>query len=639
MDIREYSEYMQFYTDEVPGLVKKYLTTAKWGNFLDLGCGDGALLYALDKTGLLKGKVVQALDLSEARIRLIKNINKDFIGFVDDACDIKNIKDKSIDFIASSQVIEHVSSDEKMISEIKRILRDDGTVYISTVFKKWYGWYFYKFGGRWVLDPTHLREYSRDNQLFDILEKNGFEIIENKKTLESRSLIDFVLRKMHAGRYVYSNKILKALRVIKIPIPGYYEWEIVFRKKAAGISKNRYKIAIISPTTHYYHVPLYRHLASSSEIDLTVYYCSNEAIIGSDVKKTYGVIGRFSNADILNGYSYKFIKNYSFRPSYLRWPFGLVNIGIWQEIKKGKYDAVVLQAWTDLTWYIAFLACLRFKTPVLFMTDANAALEPFRPKTKLFLKKILLKFLFKKASGFLTAGIANEEYYKLYGADPQKMARFYFSWGYEDFYKKAQRIKLKRKEIRKSLGVAEDDFLILYVGRLSQEKNPGILLEAFNRLSFKKKKLFFAGDGHLRSEIEQKIKEQKIDNAFITGFQDRNKIGDFYAAADVLVLPSSSETWGIVVNEAMCFGLPVIASDQVGAAVDLVKNKYNGFIFPSGDAKGIVEAVNNVINLSPDERLSFGQRSNEMIKEWIGKIDPIQQIVSLLEKQSFKHKK
>ncbi|MGA2418427.1 MAG: glycosyltransferase [Candidatus Staskawiczbacteria bacterium] len=633
MDIEEYSKYKQFYTGEIPELLLKYLDKKNWESFMDIGCGDGSLLYALDKRGYLAARTVYAVDLSKNRIDLVKKINKDIKCFVEDACNMKSARNNSVDFIASAQLIEHVQNDEDLIREINRVLTDNGTVYLSTIFKKWYGWYFYRCNGKWVLDPTHLREYTADNQLFDVLNRNNFEIIESKKILASRPLTDFILRKMHAGRYVYNNHfILKMLRTIKFPVPGYYEWEIICKKKAARtFSKNRYKIAIISPTTHYYHVPLYRRLASSPEIDLTVYYCSNEAIIGSDVKKTYGATGRFSNEDILNGYSYKFMRNYSLRPSYLRWPFGLVNFGIWQEIKNGKYDAVVLQAWTYLTCYIAFLACLRFKTPVLFMTDANVASESFRPKTRIFFKKIILKFLFKKANGFLTAGIANEEFYKYYGVEPQKMVRFYFSWGYEKFFAAAQQTRSMRGSIRNSLGIKKDDFVVIYVGRLAQEKNPEIILDAFNAISIKNKKLFFVGDGPLRSKIEQQIKKQKIDGVLITGFQNREKIVDFYAVADVLVLPSSSETWGIVVNEAMCFGLPIIASDQVGAAPDLVKNGYNGFIFPVGDVEGIIGAINNLINLPFSERLSFGRRSSDIIKEWIDKINPIQQIVGLLK--------
>ncbi len=410
------------------------------------------------------------------------------------------------------------------------------------------------------------------------------------------------------------------------------------QEKIIETTKKKYKVAIISPAPFYYHTPLYCRLGSFADIDLTVYYCSDETLLGMDVEKTYSTRGSFINReDLLKGYHSKFIKNYSPVPSYLTWPFGLINISIWQEIKNGKYDVVVLQAWTNITWWIAFFACLKFKTRVLFMTDANILSESVRSVGKKKIKKYILNFLFKKTDGFLTTGKANEEFYKYYGADPKKMTRFYFSWGYEAFFAKAQQIKSRREAIRKSLGIGEDDFLVLYVGRLSQEKNPGIILDAFNNLSIKNKKLFFVGDGPLRSEIEQKIKKTKASGVFLSGFQNHDKIGEFYAIADVLVLPSSSETWGIVVNEAMCFGVPIIASDQVGAAVDLVKNKYNGFVFPVGDTKELVNALNSLISMSKNERLSFGQKSSEIIKEWIDKIDPVQQLTKLLSDVSPKY--
>lgn len=410
------------------------------------------------------------------------------------------------------------------------------------------------------------------------------------------------------------------------------------QEKITGTNKNKYRVAIISPAPFYYHTPLYCRLAGSADIDLMVYYCSNETLCGRDVEKTYSTRGSFIDKDdLLRGYNHKFIKNYSPAPSYLTWPFGLINIGVWNEIKNNKYDSVILQAWTNITWWIAFFACLKFKTPVLFMTDANILSESIRSMWKKKLKKYILNFLFKKTNGFLTTGKANEDFYKYYGADPKKMTRFYFSWGYEGFFAKAQTMKSKRSDIRKSLSIENDDFVMLYVGRLSQEKNPGIILDAFNNLSIKNKKLFFVGDGPLRLEIEQKIKVTKAKGVFLVGFQNRDNIGNFYAIADVLVLPSSSETWGIVVNEAMCFGLPIIVSDQVGAAVDLVKNRYNGFVFPVGDTGKLVSALNALISMSMGERLFFGQKSSEMIKEWIYKIDPVKQLIKLLAEFSPVH--
>lgn len=398
--------------------------------------------------------------------------------------------------------------------------------------------------------------------------------------------------------------------------------------------KKIHKIAIIAPVPFYYHVPLYRKLADFSGINLTVYYCSNETLHGADIEKTYNSKGEFTDKeDLLRGYYYKFLKNYSRNPSYLRWPFGLVNFGIWKEIKSGDYDVVVLQSWTNLTWWVAFFACLKFHTPILFMTDSNVAPESLKSKIKIFIKKIILgKFLFTLASGFLTSGVANERFYKFYGVPEKKMVRLYFSWGYEKFLEKSRQISGERNRIRKSLGLSEEDFMILYVGRLAQEKAPLLILDAYRMVENKNKKLFIVGDGPIKSEFGKYIRDFNIEGVKMVGFQSQEKISPFYVAADVLVLPSFRETWGIVVSEAMCFGLPIIVSDSVGAAVDLVRHGYNGFIFPSGNAKKFYFCIKKLINMSSEERIIFGQRSSRAVEEWINAIDPVGQIIKMLAK-------
>jgi len=393
--------------------------------------------------------------------------------------------------------------------------------------------------------------------------------------------------------------------------------------------KKPYKIAIISPTVHYYHVPLYRRLARSPEIDLNVYYCSDEGIVGSDVKKAYGTAGRFLDDNMLNGYSSKFIKNYSPCPSYVRWPFGLINIGVWREIKNGEYDAVILQAWTNFTEWLAFFACLRFKTPVLFMTDANILSEFSNPFKKI-IKNIMLKFLSKNATGFLTAGKSNEQLYLHYGASPKKITPMHFSWGYDYFLEEFKRLKSQREKIRSSFGIGKNDSVLLFVGRLMEDKGLFDFLDAYNKVGSANKKLFFVGDGPLRNRIKKYIKDLDIKGVYFYGFKSRENLSDFYTLADTLILPSGWEPWGMVVNEAMCFNLPVIISDRVGAAADLVKNNYNGFVFPIGDAKQFSLCIKKIIEMPIQQRIIFGERSNEIIKEWINGIDPVKQLIKLL---------
>ena len=148
---------------------------------------------------------------------------------IGDACEI-SLQDSSVDFVITSQVIEHVRDDKLMSEEIYRVLSRGGTAYISTVYKKWYGWYFYRCNGKWRLDPTHVREYSHDSELVSVLEKSGLEVFENVKTLDSRPIMDSILRRIGASRRSYNNPILRKLRSIRIPIPGYFIWELVCRK-------------------------------------------------------------------------------------------------------------------------------------------------------------------------------------------------------------------------------------------------------------------------------------------------------------------------------------------------------------------------------------------------------------------------
>jgi 2-polyprenyl-3-methyl-5-hydroxy-6-metoxy-1,4-benzoquinol methylase len=232
MDIEEYAKYTQLYSEEVPELLLKYLQETDWQSFLDAGCGDGSLLFALNKKGYFQGKTVYGVDLSRKRIELCRQINPAFKCSVDSAEAMREIKDGSINFLVSTQVIEHVPSDEAMVCEIARVVNSqNNTVYLSTVFKKWYGWYFYRCNGRWTLDPTHLREYTADDQLFGLLRRAGLEILASRKKLYWFPVADFFLRKLGWRTEAANNPVVRFLSWFKVPIWGYYNWEIVGRKK------------------------------------------------------------------------------------------------------------------------------------------------------------------------------------------------------------------------------------------------------------------------------------------------------------------------------------------------------------------------------------------------------------------------
>jgi len=401
--------------------------------------------------------------------------------------------------------------------------------------------------------------------------------------------------------------------------------------------KARYKLAIVAPTCFYYQVELFRQLTAHPRIDLMVYFCSDEAVRAQDVRDMYHTDEKWGDeSELLVGYPHKFLPNYSPRPSYLKWPYGLMNFSIWKEIKETKPDIVVLMSWMNITWWVAILACLWYRVPFLYMTDANAQAEQIAPRWKKWLKKLLLgAVLFKAATGFLCAGTANRQLYQFYGVPEEKLVPFAYSWGYETQIQAWEDLKSQRKQLRAQQGIADDSLVILYCGRLGKEKGISDLIAAFQRVNCQHKTLNVVGDGQLRKSLEKYTSENGLDSVHFYGFRNRYEIAEFYATADLLVLPSKRETWGIVVNEALCFALPVIVSDQVGAANDLVGEGENGFTFPAGDVQALAARIQQIIELPEEERHLMGIRSREQIKRWVrrGLAQSIDQYFDLMYSQ------
>ena len=379
-----------------------------------------------------------------------------------------------------------------------------------------------------------------------------------------------------------------------------------------------YKLAIIAPTCFYYQAPLFRALAANDRINLIVYFCSNEGSSGKDVKSVYGYDQNWGvEEQLLEGYSSKLLKNHSPKGSYLKSLTGLANFGVWDELRRERPDAVVIMSWMNPTWWLAFLACLRFKIPVLFMTDANFYAEELINTWKSWIKRYCLgKFLFPLTAGFLCAGTANRLLYSSHGVQDEKLVPFAYSWGYQQLIEKSEGLRNQRLQLRKKHGVPEDASIVLYCGRLSSEKASMELLKAYQLVSHPKKALVLIGDGSLRSQMQDFIDLHGLESVYFMGFKNRNDLSDFYALADILVLPSNRETWGLVVNEALSFSLPVVVSDQVGSGVDLVISDENGYIFPAGEIQALADQISKLLGLSDQEREKMGSKSYSLIKNW-----------------------
>ncbi len=150
---------------------------AQSGTYLDLGAGDGAILRSAYDAGLLdRFREIVAVDVSQERVARMQRENFARARcLVADAGDLR-LDDASIDFVFSHQVIEHVPSDDGMASEIARVLKPGGAAFVTSVAKRPYGWYFYRCGGKWRLDPTHVREYDSVADLAATFARHGLRV-------------------------------------------------------------------------------------------------------------------------------------------------------------------------------------------------------------------------------------------------------------------------------------------------------------------------------------------------------------------------------------------------------------------------------------------------------------------------------
>lgn len=363
-----------------------------------------------------------------------------------------------------------------------------------------------------------------------------------------------------------------------------------------------------------YFAPLFRHLASRPEIDLTLYYCSQQGVV-EYVDSGFGQSFKW-DIPLLEGYCYHFLPNIRAGKE----GFGtLLNPTIVRELIRKRYDALWVHGYMHATNWLAFFAARATGTPILLRGESNL-LRP-RPWWVRLIKDVVLRALFSQISACLYIGTHNQEYYKHYGVPDERLFFTPYCVDNRFFEAQANRFRAHRSELRQEFGVEDDKPIILFCGKLIPKKQPLRLLKAFAqvRRDFPCA-LLYVGDGYLRSQIEEQIELENIPDVHLSGFLNQSEIAQAYTAADIFVLPSTwkggdTETWGLVVNEAMNFGLPVVVTDQVGCAPDLVREGENGYIVPHDDIKALAKAIGYLV-ANPQERLRFGERSLEIVQDW-----------------------
>jgi glycosyltransferase involved in cell wall biosynthesis len=234
-----------------------------------------------------------------------------------------------------------------------------------------------------------------------------------------------------------------------------------------------------------------------------------------------------------------------------------------------------------------------------------------------WLKEIFKKTIVKLADGFFCFGQSSANYLLQLGATPNKILTTHAAVIDDkkilENYHKAQPTRYQQQQ---SLNLRPHNFI--FVGRLIPYKNLYQLIEAFGRIQNADWGLIILGEGEQKQELIDFCTKQKIAGVQFLAGVNWYDVPTYLALADVLVLPSSSEPWGLVVNEAMVCGLPVIVSDKCGCALDLVKNNENGFIFDPQNLTDLAEKMTFFVQNSSKISV-MGKQSTQIIAAFSAK--------------------
>lgn len=371
----------------------------------------------------------------------------------------------------------------------------------------------------------------------------------------------------------------------------------------------KHRLAIVASHVVQYQDPLYRLLAAQPDIDVTVFYCDRrgaDAFRDRDMSATVS----WDVEHLLTGYRHRFLRNlarFDTARSFLR----TVNPGLVPAIMRGKFDAVLFMiGWGTASAWLGFLACLSSGTPFYLSGDSS-----FPPPDRTLLQRLrsmILRMLFRRTAAFMVAGRHNADYYRHYGADPRRFFLFPYAIDNERFAAGARLAPPEREAMRAQYGFRPGQVVIAFSGKLIERKDPLTLLDAFAFMRHRDRAaLLFIGDGELRPELERSAR----GDVRFAGFVNQSALPRHYAMCDVFVLPSLYEPHGLVVNEAMACGLPVVASNRVGATGDLVRDGENGFIFPAGNARALAELLDRIVG-DDELRARMAARSREIIAGW-----------------------
>jgi glycosyltransferase involved in cell wall biosynthesis len=360
------------------------------------------------------------------------------------------------------------------------------------------------------------------------------------------------------------------------------------------------KLCVITTHPIQYMAPWFRQLNTLDSIDLHVIFLRQPTALQQGV----GFGKAFTwDVPLRDGYSSSVLnigESYRFLSSSLR--------KIRSMLLLLKPDVVLVTGWNEPILTLCYPLLRLLGVPVLVRGESNDL------RSRGLKAKILHRFILKFVDAVVQIGSANKRFYISNKFSSEKIFPGAYFVDSERMLKMVDENANLRDSVRAQFNFGCDDFVFCFVGKHVAFKQPMLLVEAAAVCNAKNVpvKLLFAGSGELTPVLKDKALALGVDAQF-TGFLNQSEMWKAYVPADAFVLPSDyGETWGLVTNEAMLFGLPVIVSAAVGCAEDLVIDGETGYAF-SGGAAALAQTM---MRLSADRAYAaaMGRNGRERVR-------------------------
>jgi glycosyltransferase involved in cell wall biosynthesis len=376
--------------------------------------------------------------------------------------------------------------------------------------------------------------------------------------------------------------------------------------------KQKFRLAILNSHPIQYFSPLYKKIAESDDIDLHVYYCSRQ---GLDEYRDAG-FGRQIKWDLqlVDGFKHMFLRDV-FGRQRVGGFCSLINFDIIKALRLGNFDGLLVHGHSYATNLLAIVVAKMLNIPVYNRTESQ--MRQHRGVFKKIFHKMFYHSFFNFFSGFFFIGALNKQFYQSYGVEDSKLYFVPYVVDNERFQTRDAAFGSLKASFFKNNGISENKRIILFASKLMQRKRPMDLLKAYENIHACgiDAQLLFVGDGPELCSLQNYSKMRALTGVHFLGFKNQCEIPFFYQLADIFVLPSENEPWGLVVNEAMNAGLAVIATNEVGASDDLIMHGKTGFTYPAGDIEMLTKYLQHLLE-NRETCLQMGDNALKHINEW-----------------------